>query len=111
MMAGQKGGPSSLSFSTQDAARDRLRSQIVQSNQPGLNTTPAPISSAKEICFQHRENVTMQAKIMLALTAVVIACTCALAEGNGIRDNRYTSTAQYCVPQVEDGTDAFRVYC
>ena len=53
----------------------------------------------------------MQAKIMLALTAVVIACTCALAEGNGIRDNRYTSTAQYCVPQVEDGTDAFRVYC
>jgi hypothetical protein len=54
----------------------------------------------------------MQTKIMLALTAVVIACTCAaLAEGNSLRDNRYTSTAQYCMPQVEDGTDAFRVYC
>jgi hypothetical protein len=54
----------------------------------------------------------MQTEIMLALMAVVIACTCAaLAEGNGIRDNRYTSTAQYCMPQVEDGTDEFRVYC
>jgi len=54
----------------------------------------------------------MQTKIMLALTAVVIACTCAtLAEGNGIRDNRCTSTAQYCMPQVDDGADAFRIYC
>jgi hypothetical protein len=35
----------------------------------------------------------------------------ALAEGTGIRDNRYTSTAQYCMPQVDDGADAFRVYC
>jgi hypothetical protein len=53
----------------------------------------------------------MQTKIMLALTAVVIACTCAaLAEGNAIRDNRYTS-AQYCIPQVDDGADALRVYC
>ena len=54
----------------------------------------------------------MQTKIMLTLTVVVIACAfAALAGGNGIRDNRYTSTAQYCVPQVEDSTDAFRVYC
>jgi len=44
----------------------------------------------------------MQTKIMLTLTVVVIAC---------IRDNRYTSTAQYCMPQVDDGADAFRVYC
>ena len=51
----------------------------------------------------------MQTKIMLALTVAVIACS--LAGGNGIRDNRYTSTAQYCVPQVDDGADAFRVYC
>jgi hypothetical protein len=51
----------------------------------------------------------MQTEIMLALTVVVIVC--ALAGGNGIRDNRYTSTAQYCVPQVDDGADAFRVYC
>jgi hypothetical protein len=56
-----------------------------------------------------KRNVTMQTKIMLALTVVVIAC--ALAGGNGIRDNRSTSTAQYCVPQVDDGADAFRVYC
>ena len=54
----------------------------------------------------------MQTKIMLALTVVVIACACAAFAGsNGIRDNRYTSTAQYCVPQVDDGADAFRVYC
>ena len=54
----------------------------------------------------------MQTKIMLALTVVVIAGACAaLAEGNGIRDNRCTSTAQYCMPQIDDGTDAFRVYC
>jgi hypothetical protein len=66
----------------------------------------------KEICFQHQENVTMQTKIMLALTVVVIACGCAAFAGsNGIRDNHYTSTAQYCVPQVDDGADAFRIYC
>ncbi len=54
----------------------------------------------------------MQTKIMLTLTVIVIAWACAaLAGGNGIRDNRYTSTAQYCVPQVDDGADAFRVYC
>jgi hypothetical protein len=55
----------------------------------------------------------MQTKIMLTLTVVVIAWACAaLAGGNGIRDNRYTSTAQYCMPQVDDdGADAFRVYC
>ena len=34
-----------------------------------------------------------------------------IKEGNAIRDNRYTSTAQYCIPQVDDGADAFRVYC
>jgi hypothetical protein len=51
----------------------------------------------------------MQTKIMLALTVVVIACTYAALEGNAIRDNRYT--AQYCVPQVDDGADAFRIYC
>jgi hypothetical protein len=81
------------------------------SNQPGINTTPAPIWSAKEIRFQHQEKVTMQTKI-ITLTVVVIACaSAALAGGNGIRDNRYTSTAQYCVPQVDDGADPFRVYC
>jgi len=54
----------------------------------------------------------MQTKIMLALTVVVIAYACAaLAGGNGIRGNPYTSTAQYCVPQVDDGADAFRIYC
>ena len=53
----------------------------------------------------------MQTKIMLALTVVVIACTCAALEGNAIRDNRYTSTAQCCMPQVDDGADAFRIYC
>jgi hypothetical protein len=54
----------------------------------------------------------MQTKIMLALTVVVIACACAaFAGGNGIRDNRYTSTAQYCMPEVDDGADAFRIYC
>jgi hypothetical protein len=53
----------------------------------------------------------MQTKIMLALTVVVIACTYAALEGNAIRDNRYTSTAQYCVPQVDDSADAFRIYC
>jgi hypothetical protein len=53
----------------------------------------------------------MQTKIMSALTAVVIVCTYAALEGNAIRDNRYTSTAQYCVPQVDDGADALRVYC
>jgi hypothetical protein len=54
----------------------------------------------------------MQTKIMLTLTVVVIASACAaLAGGNGIRDNRYRSTAQYCVPQVDDGADAFRVFC
>jgi hypothetical protein len=54
----------------------------------------------------------MQTKIMRSLTVVVIARACAaLAEGNSIRDNRYTSTAQYCIPQVDDGADAFRVYC
>jgi hypothetical protein len=54
----------------------------------------------------------MQTKIMLALTVVVIACACAAFAGsNGIRDTRYISTAQYCLPQVEDGADAFRVYC
>jgi hypothetical protein len=54
----------------------------------------------------------MQIKIMLALTVVVVACAfAALAGGNGSRDNRYTSTAQYCMPQVDDDTDAFRVYC
>ena len=54
----------------------------------------------------------MQTKIMLALTVVVIAwASAALAGGNGIRDNRYTSTAQHCIPQVDDGADAFRVYC
>jgi hypothetical protein len=54
----------------------------------------------------------MQTKIMLALTVVVIACAgAALAGGNGSRDNRYTSTAQYCIPDVDDGADPFRVYC
>jgi hypothetical protein len=54
----------------------------------------------------------MQTKIMLTLTVVVIAgAWAALAGGNGIRDHRYTSTAQYCVPEVDDGPDAFRVYC
>jgi hypothetical protein len=54
----------------------------------------------------------MQTKIMLALTVVVIACAwAALAGGNGIGDNRNTSTAQYCIPEVDDGPDAFRVYC
>ena len=54
----------------------------------------------------------MQTKIMLTLTVVVVAWAfAALAGGNGIRDNRYTSTAQYCVPQIDDGADAFRVYC
>jgi hypothetical protein len=54
----------------------------------------------------------MQTKIVLALTVVVIAGACAAFAGsNGIRDNRYTSTAQYCIPQVDDGADAFRVYC
>jgi hypothetical protein len=54
----------------------------------------------------------MQIKIMLALTVVVVAyASAALAGCNGIRDNRYTSTAQYCVPQVDDGADPFRVYC
>ena len=54
----------------------------------------------------------MQIKIMLALTVVVVACAFAApAGGNGIRDNRYTSTAQYCIPQIDDGADAFRVYC
>ena len=54
----------------------------------------------------------MQIKIMLALTVAVIACaSAAITGGNGIRDNRYTSTAQYCMPQVDDGADAFRVYC
>ena len=54
----------------------------------------------------------MQTKIMLTLTVVVIACaSAALAGSNGIRDNRYTSTAQYCVPKIDDGADAFRVYC
>ena len=54
----------------------------------------------------------MQTKIMLTLTVVVIAsASAALAVGNGIRDNRYTSTAQYCIPQVDDGADAFRIYC
>jgi len=54
----------------------------------------------------------MQTKIMLTLTVVVIACASAgLAGGNGIRDNRYISTAQYCIPQVDDGADPFRVYC
>ena len=52
----------------------------------------------------------MQTKIMLALTVAVIACTYAALEGNAIRDNRYTS-AQYCIPQVDDGADALRVYC
>jgi hypothetical protein len=54
----------------------------------------------------------MQTKIMLALTVVVIAwASAAPAGGNGIRDNCYISTAQYCIPQVDDGADAFRVYC
>ena len=54
----------------------------------------------------------MQTKIMLTLTVVVIAGEwAALAGGNGIRDHRYASTAQYCVPEVDDGADAFRVYC
>jgi hypothetical protein len=66
----------------------------------------------KEVCFQHQEKATLQTKIMLTLTVVVIAwASAALAGGNGIRDNRYTSTAQYCVPQVDDGADPFRVYC
>jgi hypothetical protein len=64
----------------------------------------------KEVCFQHQEKVTMQTKIMLAVVVVAWA-SAALAGGNGIRDNRYTSTAQYCVPQVDDGADPFRVYC
>ena len=54
----------------------------------------------------------MQTKIMLTLAVIVVACaSAARAGGNGSRDNRYTSTAQYCVPQVDDGADAFRVYC
>ena len=54
----------------------------------------------------------MQIKIMLTVTVVVVAFACAaLAGGNDIRDNRYTSTAQYCIPQVDDGADPFRVYC
>jgi hypothetical protein len=53
----------------------------------------------------------MQTKIMLALTVVVIACTYSALEGNAIRDNLYTSTAQYCVPQIDNGADAFRIYC
>ena len=54
----------------------------------------------------------MQTKIMLTLTVVVVAwASAAPAGGNGLRDNRYTSTAQYCVPQDDDGADPFRVYC
>jgi hypothetical protein len=112
MMAGQGGGHHLRLPRTQRAIEYEVKSFSAMSNHPGINTTPAPICSAKEICFQHQEKVTMQTKIMLASIVVVISCTCAaLAGGNGIRDNRYTSTAQYCIPQVDDDADAFRVYC
>ena len=57
--------------------------------------------------------MTMSTKITIALVAVVIACTSpALAGGNGSRDNGYTSkSAQYCIPQFDDNSDALRVYC
>ncbi len=54
----------------------------------------------------------MSAKITMVLVAVVIACVPpALAGGNGNRDNGYTKSAQYCVPQFDDNPDALRVYC
>jgi hypothetical protein len=54
----------------------------------------------------------MSAKITMALVAVVIACASpALPGGNGNRDNGYTQSAQYCVPQFDDNPDALRVYC
>ncbi len=55
----------------------------------------------------------MSTKITMALAAVVIACASAALDGrNGIRESWYTSkSAQYCVPQLDDNADAFRVYC
>ena len=54
----------------------------------------------------------MSAKITMALVAVVIACAAAtLAGGDGNRDNGYTKSAQYCIPQFDDDSDALRVYC
>ena len=101
-------------MSTQDTARDRVRSQIVQCNvEPAGNKHHScPNLICKGDLLSTQEKVTMQTKIMLTLTVVVVAFACAaLAGGNGIRDNRYTSTAQYCMPQVDDDADAFRVYC
>jgi hypothetical protein len=54
----------------------------------------------------------MSAKITVALLGVVIACaSAALAGGDGNRDNGYTMSAQYCIPQFDDNPDALRVYC
>jgi hypothetical protein len=54
----------------------------------------------------------MSAKITMAVVTVVIACASpALTGRNGHRDNGYTKSAQYWVPQFDDNPDALRVYC
>jgi uncharacterized protein YdeI (BOF family) len=78
--------------------------------QAGNKKSLCSISAAKEI--RHKEKTTMSGKITMALAALVIACVPpALAGGNGNRDNGYTKSAQYCVPQFDDNPDALRVYC
>jgi len=55
----------------------------------------------------------MSIKITMALIAVVTALASpALAAGNGNRGHAYSyKSAQYCMPQYDDLSDATRVYC
>jgi hypothetical protein len=84
--------------------------RILFQSKPGNKKSLRSIWAAKGI--RREEKKTMSAKIAMALVAVVIACaSLALAGGNGSRDNGYTKSAQYCVPQFDDNPDALRVYC
>jgi hypothetical protein len=93
------------------ARKTRTQAERIQlQSKPGNKKSLCSISAAKEI--RHEEKTTMSAKITMALVAVVIACVpLVLAGGNGNRDNGYTKSAQYCVPQFDDNPDALRVYC
>jgi hypothetical protein len=93
------------------ARKTRTQAGRIQlQSKPGNKKSFCSIWAAKEI--RHEEKTTMSAEITMALVAVVVACVPpALAGGNGNRDNGYTKSAQYCVPQFDDNPDALRVYC
>jgi len=93
------------------ARKTRTQAGRIQlQSKPGNKKSLCSIWAAEEI--RHEDKTTMSAKIMMTLVAVVIVCaSAALAGGNGNRDNGYTKSAQYCVPQFDDNPDALRVYC